>query len=364
MPNQLPSGRWRARVWHPRQRKQVPVRQVIGGPDTYESEEEAKLAEAEARTLLADSARAGVTVEEWWTEWTTNALWQREAESTNIHYRIRTKAFVERYGGLALRAVGDDQVAEWLRGKHASSVKELRIMWNDAGSAAAGRLVKSNPFANLGLPSSRGRADIQPPSEAQIETFIALAEELTPPSFAAYLDVAVGEGMRPGELDALRWTKCDFENEEILVDEQWNATTRKFTRPKAHHVRTIAMTERARDRLLSLPRESEFCFTTMRGSHYVPSTRAHHWNRVRCAAGLGSKELYLVTRHYFGWYAFNVLELPDWVIAKHLGHRDGGKLVRTLYGHPDERIARQRVREAHRNAPPARPRRVQLRVVS
>jgi hypothetical protein len=40
-------------------------------------------------------------------------------------------------------------------------------------------------------------------------------------------------------------------------------------------------------------------------------------------------------------------------IALHLGHRDGGKLVRTLYGHPDERIARERVREAHRTAPPA-----------
>jgi len=361
MPNQLPSGRWRGRVWHPRLRKQVSVRQVIGGPDTYESEAEAKLAEAEARTLLSKSARAGVTVSEWWAEWTTNPIWQRPSESTNINYRARTKAFVERYGSLAMRAVGDDEVAEWLRGKHASTVKELRVMWNDAASAAAGRLVRENPFANLGLPSSRGRRDVQPPDEAQIQTFIQLAEELTPPSFAAYLDVAIGTGMRPGELDALRWTKCDFQKEEIRVDEQWNKISRQFTKPKAHHIRTIGMTERARDRLLSLPREGEHCFQTLRGSHYCPSTRTHHWNRVRAAAGLGNSELYLVTRHFFGWYSLNVLELPDHVIALHLGHRDGGKLVRTLYGHPDERLARQRVREAYRTAPPA-PR--QLRIVS
>jgi hypothetical protein len=31
------------------------------------------------------------------------------------------------------------------------------------------------------------------------------------------------EGMRPGELDALRWEKIDFQAGTILVDEQWNA---------------------------------------------------------------------------------------------------------------------------------------------
>jgi hypothetical protein len=64
-------------------------------------------------------------------------------------------------------------------------------------------------------------------------------------------------------------------------------------------------------------------------------------------------ELYVATRHYFGWYAFNVLGLKDKDIALHLGHRDGGKLVRTTYGHPDEAIARANVREAFRSAPPA-----------
>jgi hypothetical protein len=58
--------------------------------------------------------------------------------------------------------------------------------------------------------------------------------------------------------------------------------------------------------------------------------------------------LYLATRHYFGWYALNVLELPPHVIALQLGHADGGGLVRKLYGHPDAIIARDRIREAFR----------------
>jgi integrase len=112
------------------------------------------------------------------------------------------------------------------------------------------------------------------------------------------------------------------------------------------------MTEPVRERLLALPRESEWVFTTVRGHHYTPSTRNHHWNRVRSSVGLGSVSLYLATRHFYGWYAMNVLELPPHVIALQLGHTDGGRLVRELYGHPDAALARARTREAFRSVAP------------
>jgi integrase len=192
---------------------------------------------------------------------------------------------------------------------------------------------------------------VQPPNEAEIARFIALADELTPPSFAAYLDVAVHTGMRPGELDALRWSKIDLQAETIVVDEKWCPKTRVINEPKHHHIRTIALTEPARDRLLHLPHENKFAFTTLRGQHYRPTSQIYHWNRVRAAVGYGNVDFYTVTRHFFGWYALNILELPDHVIAAQLGHRDGGKLVRTTYGHPDARLARERVREAFRQAP-------------
>jgi integrase len=114
--------------------------------------------------------------------------------------------------------------------------------------------------------------------------------------FAAYLNTAVYEGMRPGELDALRWDRIDFRAGTVLVDQQWSAKIREFTLPKRGWVRTIALTKPARKRLLMLPRESEFAFTTLRGTHYTPSWRSYHWNRVRCAAGLGNVDLYTATR--------------------------------------------------------------------
>src|SRR4051812_39068934 len=220
--------------------------------------------------------------------------------------------------------------------------------------ADAGRLVAVNPFAGLRLPQSRGRKDVQPPAVADAARLIALGDTLTPPSFAAYLDVDIHEGVRPGELDALQWEDLDFTPgaETIHVQRQWNAKVRAITPPKHGVIRTIAMTPRARDRLLSLPRESEWVFTTLRGTHYTPSSRSHHWNRVRCAAGLGNVDLYTATRHHFAWYAWNVLGLSPEDIAQHFGHQDGGDLVRTLYGHFDQAKARDRVREAFAAAPP------------
>jgi hypothetical protein len=90
------------------------------------------------------------------------------------------------------------------------------------------------------------------------------------------------------------------------------------------------MTPQARDRLLTLPRESEWMFTTLRGTHYTPSSRSHHWSRVRCAAGLRTVDLYTAARHHFAWYAWNVLRLSPEDIAQHFGHQDGGELVRRL----------------------------------
>jgi integrase len=330
----------------------VPAQTIIGGPDTYATQKAALEAEREASRVLRSSARTGVTVREFWVDWTTDPLWLRPAESTNLHNRERTSKFVAAHGDLPLRGIGHDHVAAWLKGgRNLGTVAALRAFFNDAASGQAGRLVDHNPFAKLKLRGSRGRRDTQPPGQVQIARLVALADELTPPSFAAFLDVAIHEGMRPGELDGLRRDRIDFQAGTILVDQQWNAKTHAMTPPKHGVVRTIALTEPARERLLALPVESEYAFTTLRGSHYRPSSRSHHWNRVRCAAGLGDVDLYLATRHYFGWYAFNVLGLPDHVIALQFGHQDGGELVRTRYGHPDAAIARERVREAFKQAP-------------
>jgi integrase len=336
---------------HPRTGKQVAPHTILNGqPKSYPSKRTAERAEDEARDALLGLAERGMTVREWWAEWTTSPLWQRPAESTNVHNRERTLAFVQAYGDRPIQSVDHVVVAEWLKGgQNRGTVPALRAMFNDARRPQAAMLVDRNPFAGLGLRQTKGRKDKQPPDQTKVAQMIAAADELTPPSFAAYLLTACWSAARPGELDVLRWTDLDFQAETIRVERQWNVKLAKITGPKHDSRRTIAMTEPVRERLLDLPRESEWVFTTIRGTHYTPSSRCFHWNRVRAAVGLGNTSLYLATRHFYGWYALNVLELPPHVIALQLGHVDGGALVRELYGHPDAAIARERTREAFRS---------------
>jgi integrase len=90
-------------------------------------------------------------------------------------------------------------------------------MFNDAASVKAGRLIDRNPFQKLGISRGKGRRDQQPPTEQKVWEIIAHARKLACPSFAAWLQVAAFTGLRPGELDALRWERIDFDRARIVV---------------------------------------------------------------------------------------------------------------------------------------------------
>ena len=115
MANQLPSGRWRGRVRHPRTGKQVAPHTVIGGPKTYPTKRAAERAEDEARDALLDIAERGTTVREWWHEWTSSPLWARPASQRTSQPRADAK-FVAAPTATARSLDRPCVVAEWLRG--------------------------------------------------------------------------------------------------------------------------------------------------------------------------------------------------------------------------------------------------------
>ena len=197
----LPNGRWRARIYHDGGYKSVPL--VLGQPQgiTYRTKREAAEAKEKARLRLRGGA-SEMTLRQFWELWTTAPRFARPKESTNIHNRERTKAFVERYGDMKIAHIGDAVVGPWLD-EHVSTVPALRAMFNDAMSAKGGRVVEANPFAALGLAKTKGNKLRQPPTQEQMEGMLRAARRLTPPSFAAYLEFACFTGARPSELDAL-----------------------------------------------------------------------------------------------------------------------------------------------------------------
>lgn len=355
--SKLPSGRWRAQVWNPKLGRNVSVSTVLPadyearsgerGCKSFKNRSDAKTAREDARRLLADHAHTAVTVAAFRDRWLTDPLFARTKESTMIHNRERTKAFAAKYGHLELRQVTDQVVGEWIAGgKNTGTVPALRAMFNDAASAKAGRLVAVNPFAGLGLKRTRGNRDKQPPTEETVWKLIKAARDLSGPAFAAWLQVACFTGMRPGELDALRWPRVDLDRGRIRVIEQWNANSKTFTLPKNGLTRDALITPPAREALLTVPQESEWVFTTLRRGHFTASSRAYHWKAIRAAAGWDGS-LYLATRHFAGWYMVNVLELQSEDVAIALGHTDGGMLVRQLYGHRETDLALDRVAAAY-----------------
>jgi integrase len=346
--SRLPSGRWRAQVYDARVGHNVSVSGVLSGQGTFATKAEAKRARETARAQLAQTQPRDVTLRSFWERWTQDPLFARPKESTNIHNRERTRAFAQRYGACPISAIDDAVVAEWLAGgKRNGTIPALRAMFNDAASAKSGRLVVRNPFARLGVARGPGRRHERPPSEAEVWRLIGCARKLATPSFAAWLQVAAFTGMRPGELDALRWENVDLARARVRVVEQFSAATGTFTSPKNGRAREAPLTEPARAAILGLPREGEFCFASIRGAHWTASARAYHWKAVRAAAGW-SGSLYLATRHFAGWYMINRLGLASEDVAIALGHTDGGDLVRRLYGHRDLDLALERVTSAYR----------------
>jgi integrase len=353
--SRLPSGRWRAQVYDPASKRNISVSRVLGGVGTFRTKAEAKRARARARERIESLDPRKTTVREFWERWSTDPLFARPKESTDIRRREQTKRFVDRYGDVSLREIGDEVVADWLaNGGGAGSIMGLSSMFNDAASVKAGRLIDRNPFQRLGVSRGPGRRHQQPPTEPQLRHIIAAAREVACPSFAVWLQVAAFTGLRPGELDALRWERVDPARNRIVVAEQFNAATRIFDTPKNHLQREAPLTIPAREAFDALPRESEFCFVPIRGEHWTPSARAYHWKAVRAASGWEGS-LYLATRHFAGWYMVNVLEMPSEDIAIALGHQDGGNLVRRLYGHRDRSRALERIVRAYADRPAPSP---------
>jgi integrase len=350
----MPNGRYRGQLIDPATGKVVSAAKVLGLEEaSFSSKTKAREAVTEARKRLKGSK--ALTVKEWADTWTSDPLYQRPKASTNMHNAERISRFVDAHGHLPLSAIGDEHVSKWIAGgRNVSTIPALKAMFNDAASARAGRLITTNPFVGLGIKKSKGNRRVKPPSEDLVWDLIRAARKVSLPSFAAWLQVAAFTGMRPGELDALRWTSVDFAAEMIDVTEQFSAASASFTAPKNGSTRQAIMTPVAKEALLSLPRESNFVFVNVRGEHWTASARAYHWKAVRAAAGYDGT-LYLATRHFAGAYMTNALLLPAEDVAIALGHTDGGYLVRTLYGHRDETAALDRVARAYEGLRNVRP---------
>lgn len=272
----------------------------------------------------------------------------RQKESTNISYREQVKPFAQAYGHLPLADIDTELAYVWLRDKR-WTLTGIRAMFSDARRLG---LAEGNPFAGLHLRGSHGRKNLDVLSVGEVHRLVACTSEVWSGevglTVGALVAAAAFTGMRPAELYGLRWSDIDFPSEEIHVERQYSPKSRRFELPKNGRTRTVVLTPQARDRLLALPRplDSEtLVFRASRGGPMTGRVQHYYWHPVRCRFGQPSMDLYEL-RHFCAAWLFNELELPAQDVAHQLGHTDGGALVQRLYGHPSERLARERIKRA------------------
>lgn len=345
--------KFRATVKHPATGQRVSVASVLGtgyGQSSYENKTDARKAIVKALDILnaelvSDEA---ITLATFWDRWTRHPIFQRPKESTNIHNHERTQGFVERYGDRLLTEIDHNIVQDWLSdSSKLSTVPALRAMFNDAQSSKGGYLVVRNPFAKLGLSRGDGRTYEEPPTEAMVWKMIEAARRLVSPGFAAYIQLAAFGGIRPGELNALKWDDIDFDDGWIRIDEQMGARARKLTTPKNGKTRLVPMHAESREALLSLSREHKYVLVNLHGNPWTAQAVHGHWVTVRDDVGW-DKSFYLATRHFAGWLMYEQLGQDADDVGRALGHtgKDPGKLVRTTYGHRNDRAAMERIKAA------------------
>jgi integrase len=111
----------------------------------------------------------------------------------------------------------------------------------------------------------------------------------------ALLTFAAHSGLRPGECFALTWDDIDVEDGWIHVRQRLYRG--ELDLPKSNAERTVALTDPARDALLSLPERHGTVFVSKTGRRMAAATLTSYWNQVLARAGL-EHGFYVATKHY------------------------------------------------------------------
>lgn len=334
-----PNGRWVAQVYDVRRRKMVQVGTSVH--TGKRGQREALRLEAEGAVKLLSNG-AGETVGSFAGRWLTD--FPRSA-STTMHNAERVKGFVREHGRMRMDSVRVEDAIRWAHA-HPSTVSALRAMFSDARRAS---VTPANVFLDLGVPTAgRGRKDL----EGEWLTFEDVDRlrgcSTAAPLWSQFMDaaivVAAYTGVRPGELFALEHQ--DIFHDVLLVRRSANSKLRTVTGTKNGRERRVVLPAVARDVMIGLPRieGQPLVFAAPRGGIMWQPNFAWYWHPVRAVFGRPRMAFYEL-RHFCATYLLE-LGLSDWDVALQLGHTDKGELVRSTYGHPSARLARERIRAA------------------
>lgn len=311
----------------------------------------------------------------------------RKKASTNENYEREAERFAKQHGPTKLRDFKRIDARRLARENPGMALR-IRAMFSDAVDEG---LIAENVFYGLkaiNTGGEQGRRDIVVVSKEEFELLVQIAKDVHPNYDFWQIVVIAGEvGVRPSEIWGFEHCDVDPGEEEVTVRRQ--IYKGRVQTPKSGKVRTIVLPPRAAEAYTTLPRYRPILMTDEKGRERLvdlvvrnksgspmgPTSLHRYWEKVRTTfeATLDPerraefREARDPERPEMDFYelrhrcATNMVEMfrengedgyAD--VAMQLGHGDEGELVRKLYGHPSDVLARKRVKRLF-NKPEVQP---------
>ena len=224
--------------------------------------------------------------------------------------------------GLALRDLTAPVIEAWAAREAQTRPTSARLAWRCLKAFLswcaeqpeyAPVLPSVNPAKTKKSREALGKAGVKQDAllKEQLPAWFAAVQQIQNPIAAAYLQVLVLTGARPGEVLGLRWED---------VNTKWKGLT---IRDKVEGERVIPLTPYVSHLLHSLPRRSDWVFpSTARGKDTEGQTlsipRAPH-NAACAVAGIEGLTLHGLRRSFKSLTEW--LEIPAGVVAQIMGHK-------------------------------------------
>lgn len=301
----------------------------------------------------------------------TGARWLADNEhlwevTTRQTYKYAVDAFCRDFGDREARSITKQEAVRWAK-RQSHHARVIQRLFKDLVTED---VLTISPLANYELPYSKGRRDLVIPTDEEFDLLLDSCSAVFKGEFRLTMETFVvgmgDEGWRTSEAFGLDWPNLDYENMEVEVADQMYKRRRKRTKSKNR--RTIAMSVRFAEKTQQLTRKlgEDAVFLGKGGTRLTAGALSPAWAVLRAnwEAKLDPRRVQAMResrpesnpefvpyelRHYCASRMMEEFAMRGEdgapAVAHHLGHTDGGKLVKELYGrHFSKQVFTDRVK--------------------
>ena len=201
------------------------------------------------------------------------------------------------------------------------------LRWCGEQPAYAALLPATNPAKTTKARESLGTAGKKKDvlQRGQLVAWFAAVQQIQNPVIAAYLQILLLTGARPGEVLALQWTD---------VNNKWKGIN---IRDKVEGEREIPLTPYVSHLLATLPRRNEWIFSSPKGANGRLTDPNNAHTRACKVAGLEGLTLHGLRRSFKSLTEW--IECPAGVVAQLMGHKPSATAEKHYTVRPLELLA-------------------------